>query len=181
MCAWLLVKVFVHAHSQCEPVCAHCVCVCVCEREPVGDAPSVCAHARLVFALKYAFLRKHARSTERRCACARLCVYICRGYCGALVWSRVNSSLTPIHYGPLPLLSRSSALRHSQPTLFHTQCKSLEPSAQTQRGTSASLPPGEKYYLHVFFLNASVNVRMWGCCWKFWASKQQPTSDTSAL
>lgn len=40
------------------------------------------------------------------------------GYCGALGQSRVNSSLTPIHYGPLVPPSRSAALRHSQAPAF---------------------------------------------------------------
>lgn len=39
-------------------------------------------------------------------------------YCGALGRSRVNSSLTPIHYGPLLPPSWCSRLRHSQPPPF---------------------------------------------------------------
>ncbi len=98
-------------------------------------------------------------STVCRCVCVcvgvRLYIFVLswkpgsRGYCGALGWSRVNSSLTPIHYGPLLPPSRCSALRHSQPPSF---THNVNHSGQTHRhrgGPRASEPPGVKYYLCV--------------------------------
>lgn len=61
----------------------------------------------------------------RECADSTVWIYLCcpgseaaGGYCGALGRRRVNSSLTPIHYGPLLPPSRSAALRHSQAPAF---------------------------------------------------------------
>lgn len=41
-----------------------------------------------------------------------------RGFCCTLGWSRVNSSLTPIHSGPLLPPLQWGALEHSQPATF---------------------------------------------------------------
>lgn len=60
-----------------------------------------------------------------------------RGYCGALGRSRVNSSLTPIHYGPLLPPSRCSALRHSQPPSF---THNVNHSGQTHRHRGGAEP-----------------------------------------
>lgn len=88
------------------------------------------------------FLNKYMNSAL--CEGMRLYIFVqcwkpgSRGYCCALGWSWVNSSLTPVHYGPLLLPSRCSAVTHRQPPLFHTQCKSLTPSSPGQRGSWAS-------------------------------------------
>lgn len=78
--------------------------------------------------------------------CIPLCVKVCvivrlyifvwtwkpssRGFCGALGQSRVNSSLTPIHYRPLLPPLWCTALRHSQlPSFTHN----VNHSGQTHR------------------------------------------------
>lgn len=68
------------------------------------------------------------------------------GYCGALAQSKVNSSLTPIHYGPLVPPSRSAALRHSQAPAF---THNVNHSGRALRHKREPRLPGGKHYLCV--------------------------------
>lgn len=94
-------------------------------------------------------------------------VYLCclgsqaaGGYSGALGRSRVNSSLTPIHYGPLLPPSRSAALRHSQAPAF-THNVNLSGQALRHRGGAepASFLVRNTTCVFVFFLIASVGAQ----------------------
>ncbi len=147
------------------------MCVWVRERVcvSVGDLRFVCAYGRLMLVQKKVnFQQTYVFHCEHRCV--RLYIFALtwkrgsRGYCGALGWSRVNSSLTPIHYRPLLPPSWCSALRHSQPPSFthnvnhsgwtHRHRGGAEPASRLVRNTTCAFV--------VFYVRVCVHVQ--GCC-----------------
>ena len=138
-----------------------CVCSCVCAhafvtvnmsmRECVRESLCACCWCYVCMCTWTGFfLSKRMHSTL--CEGVRLYIFALswkpgsRGYCCALCWSRVNSSLTPIHYGPLLLPSWCSTVRQTKPPSF---THNVNQWSLTHKHGGGDLAPGEKYYLWV--------------------------------